>query len=228
MAARKQKYPHVNAANKYARDVISGKITACLYIVQACKRHLGDLERSKKADYPYKFDPEKGEKICKFAELMPHVKGKWAGSTIVLQPWQCFFFAVLFGWLRKKDNLRRFREVYAEIPRKNAKSTKGAILGSYMFSADGEKGAEVYSGATTLGQAMEVFRPAWKMSKNLPAYRKRYGIELGGTDKNPGNIYSLMTDSRFEAVVGKPGDGASVHCGIVDEYHEHPTDHVYD
>lgn len=159
---------------------------------------------------------------------MPHVKGKWAGTTIVLQPWQCFFFAIPFGWVRKKDGLRRFREIYAEIPRKNAKSTKGAIVGNYMFSVDGEPGAEVYSGATSLDQAHEVFRPAWQMTKKLGGYCRRFNIELGGTDKNPGNIYSLSTDSRFEAVIGKPGDGASVHCGLVDEYHEHPTDHVYD
>lgn len=223
-----QRFHHVNTANKYARDVVNGKVPACLYIIQACKRHLDDLKREKQAGFPYRFDREKAEKICRFAEMMPHVKGKWAGTTIVLQPWQCFFFVVPFGWVRKKDGLRRFREIYAEIPRKNAKSTKGAILGGYMFSADGEPGAEVYSGATSLDQAHEVFRPAWKMTKRLPGYRKRFNIELGGTDKNPGNIYSLTTDSRFETVIGKPGDGASVHCGLVDEYHEHPTDHVYD
>ena len=224
----KQRYPHVNMANKYARDVVSGKIPACLYIIQACQRHLDDLNREKKTNFPYKFDKENGEKICRFAERMPHIKGKWVGSNIVLQPWQCFFFVVLFGWVQKIDGLRRFRKVYAEIPRKNAKSTVGAIIGNYMFSADGEPSAEVYSGATDLKQAHEVFRPAWKMTKKLPGYRNRFGIELGGTDKNPGNIYSMATDSRFEAVIGKPGDGASVHCGIVDEYHEHPTDHVYD
>ena len=223
-----QRFPHVNTANRYARDIVSGKIPSCLYVVQACKRHLDDLKREKKAGFPYRFDREQAERICKFAELMPHVKGKWAGTPITLQPWQCFFFAVPFGWVRKSDGLRRFREIYAEIPRKNAKSTKGAILGNYMFSADGEPGAEVYSGATSLDQAHEVFRPAWKMTKRLAGYRRRFNVELGGTDKNPGNIYSFTTDSRFEAVIGKPGDGASVHCGIVDEYHEHPTDHVYD
>ena len=31
--------PNVNAANKYARDVVSGRITAGLYVRQACQRH---------------------------------------------------------------------------------------------------------------------------------------------------------------------------------------------
>jgi phage terminase large subunit-like protein len=222
------KHPHVNRCNKYARDIISGKIDACLYVKQACQRHLDNLEQSKKSEYPYKFDKLKGEAICKFAEMMPHVKGKWAGSLIVLEPWQCFGLVNLFGWVRKADNLRRFRELYWEIPRKNTKSTIGSIIGNYMFAPDGEPGAEVYSGATTEKQAHEVFRPAWLMTQKIGGYRKRFDIELGGTEKNPGNIYSMATASRFEAVVGKPGDGASVHCGLVDEYHEHKDDTTYD
>ena len=220
---------HVNKANKYARDVVNGKISACLQIIQSCKRHLTDLESIKKARYPYQFDNEKAEKVCKFAEKMPHIRGnKWVGTCITLEPWQCFILCCLFGWVRKKDGFRRFREFFGLIPRKNAKSTLGAIIGNYMFSADGEKAAEVFSGATSLDQAHEVFRPAWKMTKKTPGYQRKFGIELGGTDKNPGNMYCLQTDSRFEAVVGKPGDGSSPHCALVDEYHEHPNDHMYD
>ena len=226
MAGKTSKY--VKMANEYAEQVVKGKIPACLYIIQACKRHLDDLKNSQKARFPYVFDPEKAEKFCSFAEKMPHIKGKWMGTTIVLEPWQCFLLCCLFGWVRKKDGLRRFRELYAEIPRKNTKSTIGAIIGNFMFSADREPAAEVFSGATNLVQAMEVFRPAWKMTKKVAPYRKKFGIELGGTDMNPGNMFSTESDSRFEAVVGQPGDGSSPHCGIVDEYHEHRTDHMFD
>ena len=44
--------PNVNAANKYARDVVSGRITAGLYVRQACQRHLDDLEKAKDKAYP--------------------------------------------------------------------------------------------------------------------------------------------------------------------------------
>lgn len=223
-----EKHPHVNKAHKYARDVVSGKIPACQYIIQACQRQLDDIQNEKKPNFHYRFDHSSAERICKFAGLLPHVKGKWSGGPIVLEPWQCFAFCVLFGWVKKDNGKRRFRETYWEIPRKNAKSTMGAIIGNYMFSADGEPGAEIFSGATSLDQAMAVFRPAWMMTKKTPIYKSKFGIELGGTDVNPGNIYSMSTGSRFEAVIGKPGDGASVHCGIVDEYHEHANDHLYD
>lgn len=221
------KYPHINKANKYARDIVSGKIDSCLYVQQSCQRHLDDLVKSKKVNYPYRFDKDAGEKVCNFAEMLPHVKGKWSGTLMILEPWQCFILCVLFGWLRKLDGLRRFKEMYAEIPRKNGKSILGAIIGLYLFVVDGEPGAEVYSGATTLIQALEVFRPAWLMVDKTPGFKNRFNIELGGTEKNPGNIYSLSTASRFEAVVGKPGDGASVHGGSVDEYHEHKDDTLF-
>ena len=63
---------------------------------------------------------------------------------------------------RKKDGFRRFREAYSKIPSKNGKSVIGAGSAIYMFAADGESGAKVYSGATTEKQAWEIFRPAEK------------------------------------------------------------------
>jgi phage terminase large subunit-like protein len=36
------------------------------------------------------------------------------------------------------------------------------------------------------------------------------------------------SNSKFEPVIGKPGDGASPSCAIVDEYHEHKTSELFD
>jgi phage terminase large subunit-like protein len=94
----------------------------------ACDRHLKDLENSKALNYPYTFDPKAAHRICAFAENMVHIKGKWAEVPhrelpfIQLEDWQCFLFAVAFGWKRKADGRRRFREFYWEIARKNGKS----------------------------------------------------------------------------------------------------------
>jgi phage terminase large subunit-like protein len=41
-------------------------------------------------------------------------------------------------------------------------------------------------------------------------------------------MYVLEDMSRFEAIIGKPGDGSSPHAAIVDEYHEHDSDHMVD
>ncbi|WP_259275239.1 hypothetical protein [Yersinia canariae] len=38
-------YPNVNAAQQYARDILSGKILAGKYIKLACQHHLDDLKK---------------------------------------------------------------------------------------------------------------------------------------------------------------------------------------
>lgn len=220
-------YPFAERATQYARDVVRGKVKACKHVRLACARHLNDLKRKNDPNFPYAWNKAKANLIGVFAELMVHIKGKWAGKPIKLENWQCFCLCVPFGWVRA-DGTRRFREIYEEIPRKNAKSTMGAIIALFMSFCDGEEGAEGYSGATTLDQAMFVFKTAWMMVDKNPEFRTDMGLELGGTSKNPGPIYRLADGSKFAPVVGKPGDGASPHVAIVDEYHEHPSAELYD
>ena len=92
-----------------------------------------------------------------------------------------------------------------------------------MFVADGEFGAEVYSGATTEKQAWEVFRPAKQMVDRTPQMKEWYGIE-----SNASNMNVSRDGSRFEPIIGTPGDGSSPSCALVDEYHEHKDSTLYD
>ncbi|HCF9839208.1 TPA: terminase large subunit [Pseudomonas aeruginosa] len=217
-------------ARQYASDVVSGGIVACRYVKLACQRFLNDLDRQGDDDWPYVFDEAKADRAVKFMQLMPHTKGKWSASKskLVFEPWQVFIEANIFGWVKKETGKRRFREAYEEIPRKNGKSARLAARGIYLFAADGESGAEVYSGATTEKQAFEVFRPAWMMAHKLENLRNRFGIELSGNQKNPGPMFVMEDMSKFETVIGNPGDGASPHAALVDEYHEHDTDALVD
>lgn len=217
-------------ARQYASDVVGGAIVACRYVKLACQRFLNDLDRQGDDDWPYVFDEAKADRAVKFMQLMPHTKGKWSASKskLVFEPWQVFIEANIFGWVKKDTGKRRFREAYEEIPRKNGKSARLAARGIYLFAADGESGAEVYSGATTEKQAFEVFRPAWMMAHKLENLRNRFGIELSGNQKNPGPMFVMEDMSKFETVIGNPGDGASPHASLVDEYHEHDTDALVD
>lgn len=213
-------------ARLYAEDVISGKIVACQKVKQACDRHLKDLAR--RGDWEYRFDHAKAARICRFAELLPHVKGKWAANAelIVLQPWQVFILCSLFGWVKRASGTRRFSLAYIEVGRKNAKSVLAAIIGNYMFAADCEFGSEVYSGATKEDQAMEVFRPAMQQLWRSPELKAILNVEISSDTSKKMRVGE--DGSRFEVVVRAPGDGASPHCGIVDEYHEHDTDTLFD
>ena len=219
-------------ATQYACDVVDGRIAACKWARLACQRHLNDLART---SWQYTFNPELTdvngklyypvERICKFAQMLPHIKGDWAarGERIRLEAWQVFVLASIFGWVHRDTRRRRFRIADLYVPRKNAKSTIAAVIGAYMLAADGEYGAEVYSGATSEDQAYEVFRPARLMAATTPEYCKHYGVTV-----NISNLAIVSTNSKFEPVIGKPGDGASPSCAIVDEYHEHKTSALYD
>lgn len=218
------KHPAVEEANKYAKNVLAGKIPACRFVVAACKRHLDNLADSKDKDYPYTFDAAEAQRKISFIELLPHTKGEWGfkRQLVTLEPWQKFAIACIFGWKRNKDGMRRFREAYLEVNRKNGKSVLAGGVGLAMFAADNEFGAEVYSGATTEKQAWEVFRPARLMVKRTPMLMEAAGIEVNASNMNkPGD------GSRFEPIIGNPGDGASPSCAIVDEYHEHDSDALY-
>jgi len=244
-------HPHVALALAYCRDVIAGKIPACKLTHLACKRHLTDLEhavgntreRTANAALPFYFDPEQAERVCKFGERLPHVKGKWArrdprnpdAHRLRFEPFQCFILVSIFGWLRcgtartlangRIVGRRRFTEADIWMPRKNAKSTLAAVIGHWMFAKDDEPGAEVYCGAGSKAQAWEVFGPARQMCVAEPRLQKDLGILV-----NAQSLHRLSggTLAKFEPVIGKPGDGASPHCAIIDEYHEHPTSEQFD
>jgi phage terminase large subunit-like protein len=217
--------PHVAKAQQYVEDVLSGAIPACKWARLACQRHKRDLARVGTADFPYHFDAAKAERACKIKSLLPHVKGRWAKKKELyeLGAFQCFITAALFGWVTAAG-LRRFTEAYIEEPRKNGKSFDAAATGLIMFAADDEYGAEVYSGATSEKQAWEVFTPALEMARRTPEFCYRFGVEVRTTQL-------LKPDDRaakFEPVIGKPGDGSSPHCAIIDEFHEHTTPDLYD
>lgn len=222
-------------ATQYARDVVEGRIVGCKWAILACQRHLNNLIRAESGNWDYVFNPEltdahgktyrPAERICRFGELMPHIKGDWAArrERIKLEPWQIFILASIFGWINRVTLKRRFRVADLFVPRKNAKSTIASVIGNFMLAVDDEFGAEVYSGATSQDQAMEVFRPAVLMARATPEFKSRYGVTV-----NASNISVGETNSKFEPVIGKPGDGASPSCAIVDEYHEHKTSDLYE
>jgi len=217
---------HVSKADGYIRDILAGRIPACKWVRLACQRHLDDLARSDDPAWPYRFDAAKAERVCRFIELLPHVKGKWArkdpitrrAQRLHLEPWQCFKTAMLFGWLKKSNGMRRFRKASIYEPRKNAKSTWAVGVGHWMFSKDDEPGAEVYSGATSEKQAWEVFGPARRMCVAEPHMTEGLGISILAA-----GLVREADASKFEPVIGKPGDGASPHLAIIDEFHEHDT-----
>lgn len=60
------------------------------------------------------------------------------------------------------------------------------------------------------------------MAKKRPDFCTHYGVRIFE------NSLTTKTDGVFEPLIGDPGDGGSPSCAIVDEYHEHKSDKLYD
>ena len=213
----------VGIATDYANKVISGEIPACKYVIQACQRQLDDLDNPPAGHH---FSKDHAERICRFIELAPHIKGPSAsrGELMRLEPWQVFILSTAFGWVDAEGN-RRFRRVYVEVPRGNGKSSLSSPVGLYMTVLDGEAGAEVYSAATTRDQARIVFRDAQAMARKMEPFRKRFGVDVTAQA-----IVQLKSSSSFKALSadGHTLDGLNIHCAVVDELHAHKSRDVYD
>jgi phage terminase large subunit-like protein len=98
------------------------------------------------------FDLEEYERLGRFFGALRHQKGKFAGQSFTLLPWQHEALGSLLAW-KRADGRRRFTEAMIEVPRKNGKSTMLAGLLLYLLLADDEKGAEIYCCASSRDQA---------------------------------------------------------------------------
>jgi phage terminase large subunit-like protein len=167
--------------------------------------------------------PDCASYAIEFFRYLHHSKGEWAGRPFVLSPWQAFCVGSVFGWLRKKDGLRRFRVVYEEIPRKNGKSSKLAGVGVYGLVADREPGAEIYAAATKKDQARIIFGEAQRMVRSSPELRGRVGIyKLNlSVDNTASKFEPLSSDERTL-------DGLNPSMVLVDELHKHRNRALFD
>lgn len=196
---------------RYIEDVKSGKVKTGKLIRLAIDRHEADLSRG-----DFVFDEEKAQKGIKFFEILRHWKGEWAGQRLELEPHQCFFLGLLFGW-RKKDGTKRFGTFFYTVARKNAKTTIAAGLALYHLFMDNEAGAQAYIAATKEDQARIGFRDVQEIIKKTPELRWRFHNYVKSSVYGDSFIKPLGSDSNTQ-------DGFDPSMGIIDEYHAHPTD----
>lgn len=217
--------PLVARGFQWANDVLEKKIPSGPLARLACERFSRDLKRKK---FPWYFDADEAERWLEFLSRLRHVKGRWSGQPFEPAGYQCFGTMNLYGWRLAEDDVdeeigeimaagtRRFIEALVMIARKNGKSFWFGALGLGHLTIDLEPGAEVFCGATSERQAWEVFRPARLMCARDEALCEEFGIDV-----NAKSLWRPEDGSRFEPIIGNPGDGPSPSCYIADEYHEH-------
>lgn len=212
-------------AERYAREVIEGKVIAGKLIILACQRFLLDLER----DDIY-LDTSEGDKIVDFVEEnLRHWEGKWRNQPMILERWQKFIIQQIFGWRVKETGLRRIKSAYIQIARKNAKSTLAAAIALYHLFIDSENAPQVYVGSNNEDQSKICVNTAGQIIKVSPVLKsyvnkgivklftyKDKVVSISNT-KNNGLISTLTADAETK-------DGFNPSLGIIDEYHEAKDD----
>jgi hypothetical protein len=211
---------HVDQANRYASRLSLGRFQLRNGYGSHAKGISLISSNQNNAAFSIDSTPQRPNVHAASSKHLPHTKGKWAsaGETITLGPWQCFIICVLFGWLVKSTGKYRFREAYIKVQGRTAS----------RFSA----AASACSSSPQTASSAQRFIPA----QRLRSRRGRSSAQLGswsnehkplqeafGITVNAKSLTILSNGSKFEPLIGKPGDGASPSCAIVDEYHEHQT-----
>ncbi|MCZ9924221.1 terminase large subunit [Brachyspira hyodysenteriae] len=211
---------------EYINKVINKELPVCQAAFLSVKRHLDDIEKSKNNDYPFYFDDNEAKRPIMFIQSLVHTKGEWANHNIILESWEQFIIASIFGWRRKENNLRRFKKAYVQVSRKNGKTTFASGIGNYCFFCDSpaEAGVEIYYIATKKDQA----KIAWSESERQIRKAKALNKEAI-TYKQTSTITKKKDTASKSKPLGQDSnteDGLNPHLVIVDEYHAHPDNEL--
>ena len=202
----------MNFIKEYYRKIKTGEILVSKRVEKIYDKLINDM---KDKSGQYKFDEKKALRPIEFIEkFCKHSKGEWAGSPLKLDLFQKAFISALFGFVDKKTGLRKYKEAFFMVARKNGKSSLLAGLSLYMLIADGEAGAEVYSVATKKEQAKIVFDETLNMVKQSPQLSKFL-------KKRKSDLYFSLNMSKMMPL-GKNSntlDGLNSHLVVIDELH---------
>lgn len=217
---------HKSVAISYAKDVVAGEIIAGNNI-RECNRFLTDLERD---DLELRTnDPDFVINIIE--NIMVHVKGEdlsgrpLRNTPLILQPWQVFIVYNIIGFYYKDTDIRRYKEAFIFVPRKQGKTLFIAALAFALGLLERKSGSTIYIVAAALKQAKQSFDNILhtlqfrKMSEefrilNNNAQHSIEHIFYNEDDEPEGSLY-------IEALASNPDTQDSFNCNIAiaDEMH---------
>lgn len=225
-----EKSQNFKTAYNYAKDVADGRIIANKYRVKGCQRFLKDLENP-----AYDFRLHDAEVVILLIEsTFAHQQGQrldgspLKGEPFLLEPFHKFIIFNLLGFYRAGTNIRRFKEAFIYIPRKNIKTSFAAALAWGLSILEMKSGSKCYIVGAAQKQALESF--------NFILYNVRKMGEEGNfriLDNNQEHSISreFSDGSIFiQALAANPDKQDSLNCNIAiaDEMHAYKNAKQYD
>ena len=107
-------------------------------------------------DFPYVFDSQVAERYIEIASSLTIGEGIEA-KPLKLRGFQVFIIGSLYGWRKKRSNIRRFREAYNQMSRQNGKSILAAVLVILESGFSGYRYGRILCAATKQEQADIVY-----------------------------------------------------------------------
>ena len=202
----------------FAKQVRDGESLQCNAVIDCVKRFFHDIDRMESEDCPFYFDPDKAERYLRLVQRFKHVKGaNWNSPYILYEPWQCFLFMYLMGFMSKLTTRRRFRTAYVQIPRGQGKSVLASQAGLYFVSLEKEEGPEVICASTKKDAARIVFDSSRFMALKNESYLKATGTKVLAHTINHPSTNGIMKPISSDS---KSLDGLNPSLILGDETHE--------
>ena len=210
----------MDRTTEYAKLIVSGKKICGHSEYLACKRHLDDMN---KKDFEFIFDVKEAEKHINLANMLTIGEGL-KKQPLKTRGFQNFILGSLFGWRKKRSNIRRFREAYIQLGRKNGKSFLAGELCNDFATFSGYKYGEIYIVATKQDQANIVWKEVQKFVESDKDLSELYQIR-----EHQHTIKSLVTDTVIKSIGRdtKTADGYKALLAVCDELHAHPNNQMY-
>ncbi|MBV4423682.1 terminase large subunit [Clostridium tyrobutyricum] len=223
------KYKNYDTVMEYANSIVEGRKIACKEQIQGCQRFLRDLENP-----DYEFSPHDAEFVIGIIEkTFVHAQGEkldgtpLRGTPFLLEPFHKFQVYNLLGFFHKGTKIRRFKEAFIYIPRKNIKTSFAAALAWSLGILGRRSGSKVYIVAAALKQSLESFNFI------------NFNLDQMGEKEN----FRVIDNNQEHSIQGEFGDGSlyiqalaanpdrqdSLNCNIAiaDEIHAYKTPKQY-
>jgi phage terminase large subunit-like protein len=224
-----QKPKNFDVVLEYAKSVVEGRKVACRETRQMCERFLRDLENP---DYDFRSkDPEFVIQIIE--KTFVHQKGEdmqgrpLRGRPFLLEPWQKFIVYNLLGFYHKGTELRRFKEAFIMIPRKNGKTPFVSALSWGLGLLERKSGGEIVIVGAVLKQALQGFG---FLLYNLRQMGEEENFRILDNNQEH-SIYGEFSDGymRIETIAGNSDrmDSLNTLIQILDELHLYKSPSQY-
>src|SRR5699024_7518858 len=216
-----KKHKNYDVVMEYARDVITKKKLANKETIQMCNRFINDLENDE-----YEFITKDAEFVIQIIEnTFVHDKGErldgtpLRGQPFILEPWQKFIIYNLLGFFHKGTKIRRFKEAFIFLPRKNGKTRFVAALSWALALLERRSGSSIYIVGAALRQAMQAFD---YINFNLNKMGEADNFRIRANNQESSISGDLGDGSlHIEALAANPDKQDSLNCNIAiaDELH---------